>query len=168
MPGLTEAQQMSFVRQVAAILRETAAEFVGTDLNPTTRATQLDTLAGAADTAEAAQLAAQTALNQATDQSIATRKAAYNRASATIDSVSGELGKQHALTLRLRNLRDAMNVETARGSQTPPAPSAAKARRPSRRTARASQTPAAPAPSAVRAPTGAKRAARGIKRKGTK
>ncbi|MEW6555819.1 MAG: hypothetical protein AB1349_00515 [Elusimicrobiota bacterium] len=117
MGKLTESGEREFTRRVISILKETKDEFKGTDLNIDRRVKELETLAADADKAEAAQIKAQATARQATKVSIEKRKAAYNKASATIDAISGALGKTHALTKRLKNLRDEMALEALRGKK---------------------------------------------------
>jgi len=92
-------------------LRSTAV----TDLS----ATELDTLnaavtdkGGKRSEKEADLRAAVAAENSAID-------AAYGKASAAVEGVSGAIGKDHALTKQLHNKRDLMVNEAARGKDQP-------------------------------------------------
>jgi subtilisin family serine protease len=122
MAQLTHAQKKSFAADMPGILRENKDAFAGMDFNPENRATELDTLntavtkaGGVREKAEADLRAAVAAENGAID-------AIYTKASAAVDGVSSTLGKDHALTKRLRNMRDLMVNEAARGKTTPAKP----------------------------------------------
>lgn len=118
MSKLTESGEREFPRRVINILKETKDEFKGTDLNIDKRVKELEDGANETEKAEAQQIKSQAATREATKVSVEKRKANYNRASATIDAISGALGKTHALTKRLKNLRDEMALEALRGKKS--------------------------------------------------
>jgi hypothetical protein len=118
MPALTEAQQLDFVRRVAAVLKESKAEIEAEGFPATQRATELDGLAADADKAEAEQAQAQAIAAQKTRDAVTKREKAYARASASVEGVVGALGKDHTLVKKLKGLRDSMTLEAARGKKT--------------------------------------------------
>jgi len=117
MAKLTEAGEREFAHRIINILKETKETFKGTDLNIDNRVKELQTFTDDADKAEAEQVKAQATARELTKKSIESRKKSYSKASATIDAISGALGKDHALTKRLKNLRDEMALEALRGKK---------------------------------------------------
>ena len=68
-------------------------------------------------------MAAEEASREATAESVETESAAYDYASSTVDLMVAALGRDDELSRILRNLRDQMVNEEARGkNQTPPPP----------------------------------------------
>jgi len=116
--NLTEAQKRAFARELIEILVDHQAQLTAAGFTTATRITQLQTLAQAADDKEAGQVAAREAHRRATTESKAATKAAYDNASATIELIVGLLGKSDPLVKTLKNLRDEMSNEAARGRRS--------------------------------------------------
>ncbi len=66
------------------------------------------------------QVAAREALRRATEESVDATVAAYQDGSACVELIAGLRGKDHALTLSLRRIREGMSNPAARGPQMPP------------------------------------------------
>lgn len=109
MANLTDAQKLAFVREVSEILNNNAASLVAAGYDPAAKVTELQTQGGAAELAEANQQQAQADAKQATADANTTRDAAYNNASATVDLMSGVLGKDSRIVHELRGIRGEMN-----------------------------------------------------------
>ena len=113
----TETQRRAFTRSILEILRDHENELNDAGFNTQTRITQLEQLTQEAEDKEAAQVAAREAHLQATAASRSATKTVYGAASATVELIVGLLGKEHKLVKAIKNLRDEMVLEAARGKR---------------------------------------------------
>jgi len=100
-------------------LRDHEKELNDAGFNTKTRITQLEQLTQEAEDEEAAQVVAREAHLQATAASQSATKNAYSTASATVELIVGLLRKDHKLVKIIKNLRDEMVLEKARGKKKP-------------------------------------------------
>ena len=114
---LTEAQQRSFAQNMLEILRDNEQELNDAGFNTQTRVTQHEQQTQEADEKEAAQVAARKTHLQATADSQLATGTSYKSASATVELIVGLLGKDSKLVKVLKNLRDEMVLEKARGKR---------------------------------------------------
>ena len=118
MPGLTENEKRAFAHLVAEILQDNIARLHGLGYDGHARLHELRTKEQIAQEKEAAQLAARVASENATAESVEATEEVYKLASDTVELIVGLVGKDDPLAHRLRNLRDEMNLEAARGPET--------------------------------------------------
>ena len=105
MPSMTEGERREFPREIIEILDNHAAELTAAGFDPAVKQAALVVLADTADASEADQLSAKIAHDQATDASQAATKAGYEEASNIVEIVVGTMGKDHALSQNIRQLR---------------------------------------------------------------
>ena len=120
MPGLTENEKRAFAHLMAEILQDNLARLAALGFNGNARLNELRVKEHVAQDKEAAQLAARVAHENATAASVEATDEVYNLASDTVEVIVGLVGKDDALSGRLRNLRDEMNLEAARGPEEEP------------------------------------------------
>ena len=118
MPGLTENEKRAFTHLMAEILQDNLTRLASLGFNGNARLMELRAKEQIAQDKEAAQLAARVAHENATAVSVKATDEAYKLASDTVEVIVGLVGKDDALANRLRNLRDEMNLEAARGPET--------------------------------------------------
>lgn len=123
MAYLTRGHKRDFARQVAELVTQYEATLTAAGFAPAQRLAELQSKNTAAETKRAAQIAAEEAARKATAESVETESEAYEFASSTVDLMVAVLGRDDELSRILRNLRDQMVNEEARGSDesTPPA-----------------------------------------------
>ena len=121
MSSLTIAQKKTFATDMPGILRSNATAFTGLDFDPAARATAIETLlsplpglTGDRSNKEQVYHAAVAAENAAIDS-------AYEEASRAVKGVEGVLPASHPLLKELKNKRDLMSNEAARGPKKKPA-----------------------------------------------
>jgi SepF-like predicted cell division protein (DUF552 family) len=114
---ITETQQRAFARNILEVLRDHEQELDNAGFKTKMRITQLEQQTQEAEGKEAAQVAARKAHLQATADSQTATETAYASASATVELIVGLLGKDHKLVKVLKNLRDEMALEAARGKK---------------------------------------------------
>ena len=123
MAYLTRGHKRDFARQVAELVTQHEATLTAAGFAPAQRLNELKDKNTLAETKRAAQVAAEEAARKATAESVETESAAYDYASSTVDLMVAVLGRDDELSRILRNLRDQMVNEEARGkNQTPPPP----------------------------------------------
>jgi hypothetical protein len=122
MAYLTRGHKRDFARQVAELVTQYEATLTAAGFAPAQRLSELKSKNTLAETKRAAQVAAEEAARKATAESVETESAAYEFASSTVDLMVAVLGRDDELSRILRNLRDQMTNEEARGKdESPPA-----------------------------------------------
>lgn len=126
MSDLNDALKDSYIGKVADALEPYTTELTTAGYDPTSRIAQLSgagkLIESAAKLAGQAQDAATAAVQHAQD----VRNQFYTLATATVSLVEGELGKNHALSVKLRGLRSDLIGNQNPGGTPAPAPAAAK------------------------------------------
>ena len=105
MANLTEEEKREFPREIIEIMDSNSAELTAAGFDPAALKVELTTLADDADAKEAAQVNARAANATATAESQAATTAGYQKASDSVELIVGLLGKDHALSVILRQLR---------------------------------------------------------------
>jgi len=103
---MTESKKRDFVSQLIVILEQNRELLADKGFDPTAKITQLQTELEAADNAEGKQLEAMAAAKDATKLANETLAVAYTDGSATVDLVTGLLGKKDNLVLEIKKLRN--------------------------------------------------------------
>lgn len=106
MANLTESKKRDFVSQLTVLLEKNTQLLTDKGYDPTAKITQLKTELTAADEAEVDQMEAKAAAKDATRVARETLAVAYTDASATVDLISGLLGKTDNLLLEIKKLRN--------------------------------------------------------------
>ena len=105
MGNLTESRKRDFVTQLIVIMEQNAQLLSDKGFDPANKIDQLKQELTAADEAEARQAEAMAAAKDATALSQDTLDTAYRDGSATVDLISGLLGKKDNLLLEIKKLR---------------------------------------------------------------
>ena len=105
MGNLTESKKRDFVTQLITIIEQNAQLLTDKSFDPKNKIEQLKQEMTAADEAEAKQAEAMAAAKDATKLSQEKLQTAYERGSATVDLISGLLGKKDNLLLEIKKLR---------------------------------------------------------------
>jgi hypothetical protein len=105
MTSLNESRKRDFVTQLLLIMQQNAQLLVDKGFDPANKIAQLMQELTAADEAEARQSEAMAAAKNATLLAHGTLSTAYTDASATVDLISGLLGKKDNLLLEIKKLR---------------------------------------------------------------
>jgi len=113
--ALTETTKREFAKRTLDILNSNADALKKAGVDSSVKSGELKQLIDDAFSAEEKQLAAQTQSKKATEASQNATTEAYKKASAVIELLVGSLGKEDALSKRLRNLRDEIANEALRG-----------------------------------------------------
>ena len=106
MANLTESKKRDFVSQLIVILQQNTSLLTDKGFDPTAKITQLQTELATADDAEGKQLEAAAAAKDATKLANETLDTAYTDGSATVDLITGLLGKKDNLVLEIKKLRN--------------------------------------------------------------
>jgi hypothetical protein len=120
MAGLNEAKRRDFISQFIVILEQNAQLLTDKGFDPAAKTDQLKQELTAAEVAEARQSEAAAAAKNATKLAQDTLIVAYTNASATVDLLSGLLGKNDNLVKEIKKMR-----KTGRTSIPKPSPSLA-------------------------------------------
>ncbi len=105
MSGYSEAKQRDFVSQLTVILQQNSQALTDKGFDPAAKITELTQELTAADEAEGRQREAMAAAKDATQVTKDALAAAYTDASATVDLITGLLGKKNNLVLEIKKLR---------------------------------------------------------------
>ena len=105
MSNLTESRKRDFVTQLIVIMEQNAQLLTDKGFDPAAKIATLKEEIGAADLAEAKQAEAAAAAKNATQLAHDTLNTAYTNGSATVDLISGLLGKKDNLLLEIKKLR---------------------------------------------------------------
>jgi hypothetical protein len=103
--SLTESKKRDFISMLIVILEQNAELLATRGYDPAIKLTQLKAQKASVDMTEAGQREAMAAAKTATQLALDTLEAAYTDASATVDLVSGLLGKDDNLLLEIKKLR---------------------------------------------------------------
>lgn len=105
MSGLNDSKKRDFVTRFTVILEQNGELLADKGYNPTAKIAQLKEEIAIADQAEGHQSAAMAAAKNATKLALDALNVAYKDASATVDLVSGLLGKDDNLLIEIKKLR---------------------------------------------------------------
>jgi len=105
MGKMTESKKRDFVNQLITIMEQNAELLTEKGYDPKNKINQLKQEMTAADDAEAKQADAMAAAKDATKLSQETLQTVYESGSATVDLISGLLGKKDNLLLEIKKLR---------------------------------------------------------------
>jgi hypothetical protein len=105
MSGLTESKKRDFITQLIVIIEQNAELLTARGYDPTVKLAQLKAEKASVDQTEASQREAMAAAKTATQLALDTLNMAYTDASATVDLISGLLGKNDNLLIEIRKLR---------------------------------------------------------------
>lgn len=103
--SLTESKKRDFVTQLIVIMQQNAQSLTDKGFDPAAKIAQLQQEMVAADEAEGKQTEAMAAAKDATKVAQDTLDVAYTDGSATVDLISGLLGKNDNLVLEIKKLR---------------------------------------------------------------
>ncbi|RKD92128.1 hypothetical protein [Mangrovibacterium diazotrophicum] len=103
--SLNESKKRDFVTQLIVVLEQNTQLLTDKGFDPTAKITQLKSEVQAADTAEGKQIEAMAAAKDATQLANDTLDVAYSDGSATVDLITGLLGKNDNLVLEIKKLR---------------------------------------------------------------
>ena len=115
MADLTDADKQSFITEISGVLKQAEIKSALTEkgFDPSQRATNLDNGLGAFGKADANEKQLEAARQAANELKRTLLEDNYKLASGTIGLVEGLLGRDHAVTRQLRQIRGGMNRETA-------------------------------------------------------
>ncbi|HKL33515.1 MAG TPA: hypothetical protein VJ919_13330 [Tangfeifania sp.] len=102
---MSESKKRDFVSQLIILLEQNAPALTDKGYEPANKIAQLQLEITTADEAEARQAEAQAAAKDATKLAQNTLDVAYRDASATVDLISGLLGKNNNLLGEIRKMR---------------------------------------------------------------
>ena len=103
--SLNESKKRDFVSQLIVIMEQNAQLLSDKGFDPAAKIAQLKDELTTADNAEGKQVEAMAAAKDATQLSNDTLDVAYTDGSATVDLISGLLGKNDNLLLEIKKLR---------------------------------------------------------------
>lgn len=106
MANLTESKKRDFVSQLIVILQQNSSLLTDKGFDPTTKITQLQSELATADDAEGKQREAMAAAKDATQLANETLDVAYTDGSATVDLITGLLGKKNNLVIEVKKIRN--------------------------------------------------------------
>ncbi|WP_321376285.1 hypothetical protein [uncultured Draconibacterium sp.] len=105
MATLSESKKRDFVSQMITLLEQNTQLLTDKGYDPENKINELTTQLTAADDAEARQTEAMAAAKDATKLAQETLDVVYRNGSATVDLISGLLGKQDNLLKEIKKLR---------------------------------------------------------------
>lgn len=105
MSGITESKKRDFVTQLTVIMQQNAQLLSDKGFDPTAKIAQLQQEILTADEAEGKQAEAAAAAKDATVVANETLDVAYTDGSATVELITGLLGKKDNLVIEIRKLR---------------------------------------------------------------
>ncbi len=105
MASLNESKKRDFVTQLIVIMEQNAQLLTDKGFDPAAKIASLKEQMTAADDAEGKQAEAMAAAKDATKAANETLNTAYTNGSATVDLISGLLGKKDNLLLEIKKLR---------------------------------------------------------------
>lgn len=103
--SLTEAKKRDFISMLIVILEQNGELIADKGYDPTAKIAQLKEELAITDQAEGRQREAMAAAKNATQVTLDSLNVAYTNASATVDLISGLLGKNDNLLLEIKKLR---------------------------------------------------------------
>jgi len=105
MSGITESKKRDFVTQLVVIMQQNAQLLSDKGFDPTAKIAQLQQEILTADEAEGKQAEAAAAAKNATKLAQQTLDSVYTDGSATVELITGLLGKKDNLVIEIRKLR---------------------------------------------------------------
>lgn len=105
MTSLNESKKRDFITQLIVIMEQNAPLLTNKGFDPTAKLSQLKAEKASVEMTEAGQSEAMAAAKNATKAAIEALNTAYTDASATVDLISGLLGKDDNLLLEIKKLR---------------------------------------------------------------
>ncbi len=105
MSGLNDSKKRDFISQLIVIMQQNGELLGGKGYDPASKINQLKEEMEIADQAEGHQREAMAEAKNATQQAQDSLNTAYTNASATVDLISGLLGKNDNLLLEIKKLR---------------------------------------------------------------
>ena len=105
MSGLNDSKKRDFVTRFTVILEQNSELLADKGFDPTNKIAQLKEEIAITEQAEGHQSAAMAAAKNATKIALEALNVAYKDASATVDIVSGFLGKDDNLLIEIKKLR---------------------------------------------------------------
>ncbi|NQU53986.1 MAG: hypothetical protein HQ522_15775 [Bacteroidetes bacterium] len=105
MGNMSEAKKRDFVNQLITILKQNAQLFIDKGYDPANRIAELEEFLNETEIAEARQTEAEAAAKDATKLSQKTLDKTYREGSATVELISGLLGKDNNLLREIRKMR---------------------------------------------------------------
>jgi hypothetical protein len=114
--SLNESKKRDFVTQLIVIMEQNAQSLSDKGFDPANKIAQLKEEMTAADEAEGKQVEAMAAAKNATQVANDTLDAAYTDGSATVDLMTGLLGKNDNLVLEIKKLRKTSKAKTTTAS----------------------------------------------------
>ena len=111
--SLNDSKKRDFVSQLVVILEQNTQLLTDKGFDPTAKIDQLKVEMTAADDAEGKQLEAMAAAKDATQLANETLDVAYTDGSATVDLITGLLGKNDNLVLEIKKLRKGSKSKTS-------------------------------------------------------
>ena len=120
MAGLTEAQKRSFARQISEIMKDSSPELKKNGVDLGAKIKEIQQKIEKSEKTEQEQLKAQAEAKAKTSASKEALKDVYTFASAQVEVIVGTFGKKHPISEKIKNIRDAMANEAARGKKKEP------------------------------------------------
>jgi vacuolar-type H+-ATPase subunit D/Vma8 len=117
MATLTYAQRIAFATEVLDLLKREKDNLAAKGIDVSVTIRQLERQINLAVESETDQLEKKSASRDATKKAVSTLTTAYNEASNAVDLIVGAFGKQSELSKTIRNIRDLMIKEKARGKK---------------------------------------------------
>ena len=105
MGNLSEARKRDFINQLLLAMENKTVLLTDSGFDPTNKIAGLKLKSEAADAAEVKQQEAMASAKDATKLAQDSLEAAYAEASATVELLTGLLGKDHNLVLEIRKMR---------------------------------------------------------------
>ena len=105
MSGLNDSQRRDFIAQFIVVLEQNSQLLTDKGFDPTAKIAQLKAELTALDTAEGKQVEAMAAAKDATKTAQDALAVAYTDSSATVDLITGLLGKKDNLVIEIKKLR---------------------------------------------------------------
>jgi hypothetical protein len=103
--SLTDSKKRDFITQLIVIIEQNSELLIAKGYDPSAKITQLKAEIASTDQAEGRQREAMAAAKNATQVALDTLNVAYTDASATVDLISGLLGKNDNLLIEIKKLR---------------------------------------------------------------
>lgn len=111
MAGMTESKKRDFASQLIVVIEQNATLLSAKGFDPAAKIAELKDQLVIADEAEGRQVEAKAAAKDATAVAQNTLRTVYDNASATVDLISGLLGKNHNLVQEIKKFRKTGRTE---------------------------------------------------------
>ncbi len=105
MGNLSEARKRDFINQLLLAMENQTTVLIDTGFDPTTKIAGLRLKSDGADASEVKQQEAMASAKDATKLAQESLDVAYTEASATVELMTGLLGKEHNLIKEIRKMR---------------------------------------------------------------